>query len=399
MKQAVNSLLILLAYPFMAIMRILSIPRENNGIHGRHITPFFDFRVCGFFKELLHPDISCSPRSNVHSRSGEGRIHSLPCMISRLLLFIGAVFMLSTVAFSSDTLSIRLKNESAIRSMTIYLGDVADLNGKNQSLVEILGKISLGRTPEFGSVRTLSRNQIDKYVQAETGETVVLNYSGAAAVQVRRKGSDIDEADVVTLLRSHIAETTGWNELEITVTSINNLQGLELPPGDSSVRISPSGTILGHRNLLAPLEILRNGTTFRSLWITADVEITSSILVATGKIVPGKVVAPDDVEVKTMTITDLRGAYARVPGDIVGKVARRNFSSGDPLTTEAFSEPFLINRGDMVSLRLERNGVILTSMVRAEQNGRMGQVIRVRNFEFSSVLDAEVTGHAEVSVQ
>ena len=49
-----------------------------------------------------------------------------------------------------------------------------------------------------------------------------------------------------------------------------------------------------------------------------------------------------------------------------------------PLTSEAFSDPFLVHHGETVQLRLERNGILLTSSARAEQDGRLGQVIVVR---------------------
>jgi len=84
--------------------------------------------------------------------------------------------------------------------------------------------------------------------------------------------------------------------------------------------------------------------------------------------------------------------------DVTGMAAKRSFSPGDPLTLESLTKPFLVKSGDTVHLRLERNGLVLTSLVRAEQDGQLGQVIRVRNLEFSSVLNAKVTGRAKVEI-
>jgi len=47
-------------------------------------------------------------------------------------------------------------------------------------------------------------------------------------------------------------------------------------------------------------------------------------------------------------------------------------------------------------LRLQRNGIVLLSRGRAEQDGKLGQIIRVRNLDFSNVLKAQVTGRSEV---
>jgi flagella basal body P-ring formation protein FlgA len=121
--------------------------------------------------------------------------------------------------------------------------------------------------------------------------------------------------------------------------------------------------------------------------------------VASQKIPLEKIISADDIVEKVADIPDLRAVYARRPEDILGKASRRNFSPGDPLTSEAFSDPFLVHHGETVRLRLERNGILLTSLARAEQDGRLGQVIVVRNLEFSSTLKAQVTGRAAVRMQ
>ncbi|HSW38172.1 MAG TPA: flagellar basal body P-ring formation chaperone FlgA [Acidobacteriota bacterium] len=316
-----------------------------------------------------------------------------------LLLTAGAIVVTAAVAFASSGITIRLKEETALRSATASLGDVAEVSGNDQALVQMLEKTDLGSTPEFGGVRTLNRNQIREHVRAVTGYRIGNEFSGASAVKIRRKGKEVAEEEVAALLIAHLVEHTPWEKSEITITSINNLNGLEIPPGDSALMISPAGTIFGHGNLMAPLDIVHEGNHYRTLWITADVKINARIVSAARKIISGKPVASEDVRLTDAAVTDLRAAYFRQVDIVVGKVARRHFAPGDPLTAQAFVEPFLVNRGDMVRLRLERDGVALTSLVRAEENGRLGQVIRVKNFEFSSVLRARVSGQAQVVLQ
>jgi flagella basal body P-ring formation protein FlgA len=122
-------------------------------------------------------------------------------------------------------------------------------------------------------------------------------------------------------------------------------------------------------------------------------------LIASNKIPSGRVITSQDVIKQTVEISDLRGSYYRELDDIVGKVSRRIFSSGDLLTRESFTEPLLVKTGETVRLRLERDGIVLTSLAKAEQDGKLGQMIRVRNIDYSTLLKAQVTGRAEVKLQ
>jgi flagella basal body P-ring formation protein FlgA len=100
--------------------------------------------------------------------------------------------------------------------------------------------------------------------------------------------------------------------------------------------------------------------------------------------------------------TDLGVAWTRSVREVFGKTARHDFASGAPLSTEAFAETPTVRRGDTVNLRLERDGIVLTSTAKAVDDGRMGDVIRVKSTAFSSgerVLRVRVAGRSAVTVQ
>jgi flagella basal body P-ring formation protein FlgA len=123
------------------------------------------------------------------------------------------------------------------------------------------------------------------------------------------------------------------------------------------------------------------------------------VLTAARKIVSGRAVSADDIEKRLTEITDLRGLYTRNPEDVLGKVSRRGLLAGDLLTRDNFSDPVMVRHGETVRLRLERDGIMLTSLATAEQDGRLGQFIRIRSADFSAFLKAQVTGRAEVRMQ
>jgi flagella basal body P-ring formation protein FlgA len=382
----------------MAMLGFSSLSRDNFERQTRRLIPFIiRWEDCKNYSAVLL--VSCSPRSLVRSRLGEGRIRSLFQGLFGLLLIVCLSVRFGIGYTNIAEYSIALKADATVQSGVILLKDVAELTGGDSARIRQLGLIELGSSPTFGSVRTLSRYQIAEVVQKAIGQLPMEGITGAAAIQVKFQGRPVDPNEIIELLKSYVVNMGNWNQSDIQIDSLGNVNGIELPPGKCVLRISSNGLMLGRRNILAPVEIVQNGRTLRSFWVAAGIRVKADVITAVKKLASGDVIAADAVA-KTLTeITDLRMSYARNPETIVGKIARKAFSPGDLLTNDAVAEPFLVKHGDTINLRLQRNGVILNSTVRAEQDGRLGQIIRVRNSDFSSVLRAQVTGRAQVVLQ
>jgi flagellar basal body P-ring formation protein FlgA len=398
MKQVSNSLLTL--YPIhFKLPEAPAIPRDIAGVNGRHLTPFFVHRRNAGEQSCILPDLSCPPRCNVRSRLGEGRIRSLLHGISCFFLTAWMLLAPARMLTGAESVTIRLKEEAAVRSPMVFLKDVADLQGAESNRLRVLEQITLGQAPAFGAATVLSRHQIQERIESEADSLAGVNWTGAAAVQVRLQGRPADFNDVAPVLKSHLDGKTLWAGSEIKIRSIVGLKGIELPPEAFELRVSSNTTLAGRNRILAPVEIWEAGKIMRCFWITAEISVRSAILIASQKIPLQKIITPDDVVETVTELPDLRAAYARHPEDLIGKASRRSFSAGDPLTREAFSDPILVRHGETVRVRLERNGIVLTSMAKAEQDGKLGQVISVRNLESSAPLKAQVTGRAAVKMQ
>jgi flagella basal body P-ring formation protein FlgA len=265
-------------------------------------------------------------------------------------------------------------------------------------LTEEFARFPVCDAPEFGTVDTFSRHQIKKIILQVTDSAPEIQLTGAPIVQIRAQSRRAKAEEIVPVLRDFLAATTPWREKEIEVLSINNLEKIELPCGTFDLKIASRSPVFGRGRILAPFDAVRDGKTLTSFWVTADIRVTAEILTA-GKTIPyRKKVDSEDIESVVKEIEDLNAAFITEPGEIMGKITKRSFSPGDPLTRDSFEKPFLVKNGDTVNLRLERNGLVVSSLARAEQDGRLDQVIRVRNLEFSSVLKAKVTGRGQVEI-
>jgi flagella basal body P-ring formation protein FlgA len=207
---------------------------------------------------------------------------------------------------------------------------------------------------------------------------------------------DTAAEEIAAIIRAEIAAMLEWKDADIRVEIVSGVRSLA--PGES-FRLAPNGLNIGRRNVFAAIEVIRDGKAVRSLSISAVVHINTPAVTAARKIASGEMITERDMRESMIETTAAGAVPLRDPKEIEGKIARRTFTAGDLLTPESFAEPPLVRRGDMVSLRLERGGITLTSSARAEENGRFGEVIRVKSADFSSVVNARVTGRAEVLIQ
>ncbi len=316
------------------------------------------------------------------------------------VLLIAAWFAAFSVrmAEGAERLELHLREAASVLSNEVLLKDIADVKSTSCRQVDAAAALRLGPAPEFGAVKTWNRHQIGQLLKS-SGFSQEVRFSGALAVQVRLRGRPVSDEEIEPLIRSHLTKTTCWKQSEIQIRAIDNLEGIEAPVGGAMMRISSDSAVKGTRRLLVPVEIVQKGKILRCFWAAATIEIDAEVATASRRIPRGAVLGEDDIEVKRMEITDLRGSYVRKREDALGKAARRTFSAGDVITQESLAKPFLVKKGETVQLRLQRNGIMLRSPVRAEQNGTMGQIIKVRNLDFSTVLKAQVTGKAEVELQ
>jgi flagellar basal body P-ring formation protein FlgA len=396
MKQASNSLLTLCPIPFKAKACISALLRDEVQIADRLFTPF---HVCreGFLKKSIFSvllDSSCPPRSFIRSRLGEGRIRSLLIAVC----FISIAFSMHPGLAAGDIV-INLKEQASVLSDTIVLKDLADLQGTDSAAVEKLGQTPLGPAPAFGFTSTLSRHQIIDAFQKAAGVVPGARFSGATVVEIKLKGKPVEFEEIERLLKNHLSRTTSWKESEIEIQSIEKLEGLELPPGEAQIQVSSRSPLVGRGKIIFPLEVVKKGQVLRMIWIAANIRIHAEIVTAAKSIRPGVAITSDDIIQAVAYIYETNASCFRSLDEILGKISKRNFSPGDPLTREAFFNAFLIKHGETVQLRLERNGLVLTALGRAEQDGRLGQIIKVRSLEFSTLLSAQVTGKAEARIQ
>jgi flagella basal body P-ring formation protein FlgA len=143
---------------------------------------------------------------------------------------------------------------------------------------------------------------------------------------------------------------------------------------------------------------LRDGEQGQIKWISGTIRASQLTPVTTRLILQGERVQPDDIRMVMTDITFARDGVLR-PEDIQGQLAARSLPVGSPVwMTDLKREP-AARVGQSVKAMLNNEGFEISVNMQAEENGFVGDTIKVKNPETKKVLSGLVIEKGVVKLQ
>ena len=121
-------------------------------------------------------------------------------------------------------------------------------------------------------------------------------------------------------------------------------------------------------------------------------------VVASSAISAGHIIESADVRLETIADFPLWNGVARRLDDVVGRIARRSIPAGQAVLRTELAEPLSVKAGDNVEVEVESGRTHLKLEARAENSGRVGDMISVRNPKSGKNFRARVEAKGKVLV-
>lgn len=325
---------------------------------------------------------------------------------------MGAILLLAAVAATAATdrtlrsdrsagepsITVSLRAESAVRGPEIRLGDIAEIHGRDGGQVERLRAIEVARAPLPGLTRTLDLAYLKARLRLANVDLATLALDAPAGISVTTASQQISGADLVAAVREHLlaAGPEDAGRLSIHPTGAAPAP-LTVPAGrlELTVRTRPSAELLG--TVSATVEAWVDGTLARSLSVPVRVAVQSEVVVAARPITRGARLAADDVRVERRELGAGQDPV-RVVDAVIGLQATRGIAVGEPIQPALLEQPPLVRRGDIVLLTTEGRGLRAVTQGEAKEDGKEGQVIRVRNLHSNREVYGQVDAERSVRV-
>jgi flagella basal body P-ring formation protein FlgA len=135
-----------------------------------------------------------------------------------------------------------------------------------------------------------------------------------------------------------------------------------------------------------------------AIWARVRISVPVIRILTARAVAAGHIVEAGDVRIETTRGLPFRPLAATAPDQVVGKMARRPIPAGRPVLPGMLDSPREISRGDTVRVLVASGRARLGFEGRAEEGGRRGDMIAVRNVAGGRIFRARVVEPGKVEV-
>ncbi len=319
--------------------------------------------------------------------------------------------------------SIELRPQVKVDQANVRLGDVAFLTARDLPTLRRLMALPLGPAPKPGSPAVLDRETIVRWVEARSGLQTVDNalrvqppairWSGASETEIESAAQQLPGETVVSAARAALLSWLSQRSVRAEVEPVSTARDLFLPPGTPTLRVRPlTAHVQPSRRMLVWVDAWVDDRFARTTAVTFEVGAWAPLSVAATGVGRGASVDPvvlrGAMETREVDITTLRqgapvaaNAGARNGSGLAdgSQRMRRPLRPGEVLTSAHLEATPAVVRGNTAHLLARTGDVSVESRVEVLQDGREGQLVRVKVPGSSGEVMARVTGPGQVEVQ
>jgi flagella basal body P-ring formation protein FlgA len=149
---------------------------------------------------------------------------------------------------------------------------------------------------------------------------------------------------------------------------------------------------------LAIVEAEAEDGSVRASYVPFKVFETRTLFYAKRAMAKGNPIGIEDVDSKETTVSHSELVYPKDLEALLGKVLKKDVAAGTVLTNTILDSPQVIRRGEMVTIVGESKLLSVKAKGKAEEPGRLGDRIRVRNLSSGREVFGTVTEGRVVTV-
>ena len=133
--------------------------------------------------------------------------------------------------------------------------------------------------------------------------------------------------------------------------------------------------------------------------VTGRVLLKRSVPVLAHRVEGGSLIGSDDLDWIDLPEERVSADVVTESNQLVGREVRRDMPQGEILRSRDITPPRLVQRGSLVTMKIETPYILVTAQGKAEQDGAIGETIRITNTQSNRVVEGVVTAHGVVEIR
>ena len=287
----------------------------------------------------------------------------------------------------------------------VSIGDVSTIEGGDTALRSRIVHLDLADAPQPGKTAQLTRGLIQHRLQIAGIDASRYKLIGAEAVTLSARGYAVSEQELVQAARQFLLSRLPWKPDEVSIEATRPAKGtVQVSGGREDIRFEASlnAPKIALGSVRVDVAILSKGIKQTEVPIVLDVHLKKTIAVAARRVDRGQTLTGEDVVYERRTVDNVAG-YLAESDPLVGQRVKRTIQPLQPITKSDLdsAEPdaaVVIRQRDAVKLVARAGNLVVTVSGEALQDGRTGQMIRVRNVDSKAVVTGRVVNRNEVQV-
>ncbi len=296
--------------------------------------------------------------------------------------------LIAAALAASPLAAATLRSHVEVRGAMIRLGDLLDDAGAAAERV-------VARAPQPGERATLSVREI---AAAARDAGISFRSNGVGYVTVARRGQAVAEQDLEERITRALATRGGKGPFRIRITSRRGPLYLPLSADKAELRVEDIDFDRRTGRFSATLALPGDGGIKRRISLSGVAEAERYIPVLTRALGPGDVIAARDIDWIRLPARQVNRTMITDDALLLGLEPVRPLRAGVPLRLSEVRRPVLVHKGAIVTMIVQRGGLLLSATGKAMQDGARDEVIRLQNTSTRRIIEGRVTGPERVDV-
>jgi flagella basal body P-ring formation protein FlgA len=317
------------------------------------------------------------------------------------------LFCVLAVAFSAGITAellanalttIRVRERVEIDGDEVLLGQIAEIQGSDPQLTRHLENILIGKAPLPGKSRQYDEGLLKMRLRQYHIDLSAVILEAPELVEVSRSCIKIPKQKIEEMVSGFLLQNIPRENKNMRIKEIRVPEEVVLAKGQVSYKVSVADNQSLRGKCSIAVEFSVNGSDQKKIWAIATIEVLGPVVVTRKPLGRYQPIDEDDIELKTMDLSDLPDDVITDPEAILGKRTTRAIGAQVPLRADTVELPPLVKRGDLVVIIAASSGLKITTRGQVKKKGRLGEQIPVINLDSKKVLYARVIDANTVKV-
>ena len=321
-------------------------------------------------------------------------------LFATLFFMLAVAFIVGATAelSAAPLTTIRVRDRVEVDGDEVLLGQIAEIQGSDFQMIRHLNDIVIGKAPLPGKSRQYDENYLKMRLKQYQIDLASVILEAPEQIEVLRSCIKIEKQKIEEIISNFLIQSISQGNKNIRIKEIRVPEEVLLPKGQISYKVTAADSQPLRGRCSIAVEFSVNGYDQKKIWAIATIEVLGTVVVTRKPLGRYKPIGEDDIELKTMDLSDLPDDVITDTEAVLGMRTRRAIGAQVPLRADTVELPPLVKRGDLVVIIAESRGLKITTRGQVKKKGRLGEQVPVVNLDSNKVIYARVIDANTVKV-